>query len=137
MDPVQISLSLLGVIAIIALVRWAMGSAVAQIVSADAARDRIAWDHPDFVVDRLVIASDGHEAIALSADGREAIVLFALGNRITLWRIPRQQLHIEGRAGSSPNTLIVATGDFTLPYLRLPLADATLGSELASRLGSG
>jgi hypothetical protein len=137
MDPLSVLLSLVGVLAIIALVWWAMGSAVARIGDEEAARTRIAWDHPDFVIGQLVISADGRDALALSADGRETILLFALGSRLVLWRQARQQLHAVEPEGSSPNTLVVTTGDFTLPHLRLSLADAAVGREIAARLGPG
>jgi hypothetical protein len=138
MDPLSLLVSLLGVLAIIGLVFWAMGSKMALIENEEAARARIAWDHPDFIVGQLTIGADGREALAVSADGREAILLFALGNRITCWRQARQQLHVEERE-DAPNTLLVTTGDFTLPHLRLSLADAKWSEEIARgwRRGNG
>jgi hypothetical protein len=135
-DPQSLLVSISGVLAIIALVWWAMGSAVVRIGNEDAARARIAWDHPDFVVGRLAISADGHDALALSADGREVVLLFSLGNRVTCWRQARQALHAERREDASSTTLVVTTGDFTLPSVRLTLTDSQLGRELAAQLGA-
>ena len=126
----DVLVSLSGVVLVVGLVWWTMGSAVARIGDEAAARARIAPDHPDFVTNRLLIAADQRSALALSADGREAILLFALGSRVTLWRMPRNRLRAELRE----TALIVHTHDFTLPRLCLPLTDATQGREITTWL---
>jgi hypothetical protein len=134
MHASDVLVSLAGVLLIVGLVRWAMGNAIARI-GEDAAKARIALEHPDFEIDRLVIGTDGHDALALSADGREVILLFAMGDRITCWRMPRLQIRAEATGDPTKPTLELTTGEYTLPRLRLACADAAVGHELVSLLG--
>jgi hypothetical protein len=134
----DVVLSLSGVVLVVGLVRWAMGSALARLDDEGDARTRIAADHPDFQVGRLALATDGRSALAISLDGREAVLLFTLGRRITCWRMARARVHARWLGDeAAATTLLVSTGDFTLPRLRLTLADAASARALVTELQGG
>jgi hypothetical protein len=134
MQVSDVLVSLSGVLLIVGLVWWAMGSAVARIGEAQA-RERIAFEHPDFAIGRLLIGADGRSAIALSDKGNELVLLFALGSRITCWRLPRNS--IQAQLLSNPSALLLDTHDFTLPRVRLPIGDSPANRELADALAGG
>jgi hypothetical protein len=131
----DVVLSLSGVAIIVALVWWAMGSALARIGDERDARARIAAEHPNFVVGQLTIGADGQSALALSQDDREAVLLFTLGRRLVCWRLPRARLRAElVPGGGGPDALLVHTGDFTRPSFRLILPDRERGQALLVEL---
>jgi hypothetical protein len=111
MHLADVLVSLSGVALIVAMVWWAMGSALAGIGDERSVRERIGAEHPDLAVGRLGLDADGHSALAISADDREAALLFTLGKRVVCWRLPRARLrarllHLQTRPrwSSTPGT---------------------------------
>ncbi len=128
-------ISLSGVLLIVGLVWWAMGSALASVGNEVAVRGRIAGEQPDFTIGVLGLGADGRSALAISDDGREAILLFALGSEVVCWRFPR--LRLSAKLLPSPGAqaaLLVNTGDFTRPSFRMALANAEVASALLAAL---
>jgi hypothetical protein len=134
MQVSDVLVSLAGVLLIVGLVWWAMGSAVARIDEAHA-RERLTFEYPDFTIGRLLLGTDGRGALAFSKDGSELVVLFALGSRITCWRLPKTS--VQAKLQSNPPALLLDTHDFTLPRLRLPIGDSPSNRELAASLAGG
>jgi hypothetical protein len=134
MQVSDVLVSLAGVLLVVGLVWWAMGSAVARIDEARA-RERLAFEFPDFVIGRLLIGADGRSALAISDEGNDLVLLFALGIRVTLWRLPRTSVQAELQP--NPPVLVLDTHDFTLPRLRLPIGDLPANRELAASLAGG
>jgi hypothetical protein len=134
MHLADVLVSLSGVALIVAMVWWAMGSALAGIGDERSVRERIGAEHPDLAVGRLGLDADGRSALAISADDREAALLFTLGKRVVCWRLPRARLRARLLQPPDKTTLVVDTGDFTRPTVRFVLADEGVAKALLADL---
>lgn len=124
----DLAISLAG-IALMVGVSWSLGAWRTLPLDDARARDRIAFDEPDFNVSRLLIGADGKAAAALSNDG-EALIVFVLGDSLATRRFKPGAFEIsqDGRA------IIARTGDLTMPRVELLAGDEAEAADWASAL---
>jgi len=76
---VAVTLALIGISAL-------LGAWRSVKVSEASARDRLAFDEPDFSIDALMVGADGRSAVALDESKGEGAVVFALGDGLATRR---------------------------------------------------
>ncbi len=76
----------LGGVAVLVLVSFLLGGWKSAKLDEAAARDRLAFDEPDFRPSEWLFGGDGKSAAALSEDGAEAAFVFALGDGLATRR---------------------------------------------------
>lgn len=75
-----------GGVAVLVAVSFLLGAWKSASIDESAARDRLAFDEPDFRPAEWLFSSDGKSAAALSGDGAEAAFIFALGDGLATRR---------------------------------------------------
>ena len=125
----DLALSAGGVLLLLAL-SWALGAWKSTPVDEAAARDRLAFDEPDFAVSDIFVAADGRTAAAVSTNGAEAAVVFQVGDRTATRRFPVGSRPVATEGG----TITVRLGEISRPNLPLVAADAAEAAAWARRL---
>lgn len=119
-----------GGVAVLVGLSFALGGWRSLALDDVLARDRLAFDEPDFIAKDLFISADGKAAAAISEAG-EAVFLFALGDGVATRRLPRgaAKVRTEGKS-------VVATiGDVSRSRIKLAAADESEAARWAGRLG--
>lgn len=116
-------------IAVMVAISWALGAWRTIPVEEAAAKERLAFDEPDFAPRRWLMSRDGKAAAALSGD--EAAFVFANGDSLATRRYPLGAFKVsaEGEA------IIAAIPDPSRPKIRLTARDAAEAAEWAGGLG--
>lgn len=126
----DLAISLGGVLAIVG-VTAALGALTTARVTQDCARDRLAFDEPDFVAAEWMIGLDGRAAAAISADRAETALIFAVGDGLATRRFRAGAVALE-KAGA---TLVFRLGEPSLPAVRLAAPDDATAADWLSRIG--
>jgi hypothetical protein len=140
MDPMQLVAAVSGSVLAL-LLAWALAPReVGGVGDAEAVRARIAEAHPDFLPGpRAVVGRDGQAAVVVGAEGREFCLVLALGSRPVVWRLRAgalERVEVEP-GGAQGETLVLHTGDFTRPRVRLPLPPGASAREWQQTLSPG
>lgn len=103
----DLAISLAGV-AVLVGASYLLGGWRSVSIDEAAARDRLAFDEPDFTPGEWLFGADGRAAAALSEDGREAAFVFSVGDDLSTRRM---------RCGDVP---VDASGPTLTAHLRDP-----------------
>jgi hypothetical protein len=126
----DLAISLAG-IAVLVAISWALGALRRVGVDEAGARDRLAFDEPDFTPAQWFFGRDGRAAAALSPDGAEAAFVFANGDRLATRRLRTGSFNIAADGAAA----VARIGDVTMPRIRLAAGDAATAAQWAQRLG--
>ena len=99
---------------------WALGGWKTTPIDLAAARERTAFDHPDFNASRWLVAADRSAALAASDNGREIIVVFANGDRLVTRRAPAQMFDV----AIDGDLISLTTGDIRQRRMTVRAANA-------------
>lgn len=124
-------ISLAGVGVLVA-VSFFLGGWKSARVDEAAARERLAFDEPDFVPGDWLIGADGKGAAVLSADGREAAFVFALGDGLATRRMARAS----ARASSDGSSLRIILRDPSKWVLTIGAPSGEIAARWAGRLSN-
>lgn len=127
---IDLAISLAG-IALMVGVSWLIGAWRSTPVSEAAARERLAFDEPDFAPARFMVSGDGRAAAALSGEGEEAAFVFSLGDRLATRRYRRGAFKVRREGGE----VVAELADPSKPKLRLLARDAEEAADWAGGLG--
>jgi len=128
-SPIEIAISFVG-IAILIGISWALGALRTITVEEINARDRLAFDEPDFDPAAWLIGVDGRSAAALSADGLEIALVFAVGDGLATRRFRHGAVRVE-KSGSS---ILFRIREPALRRVRLEAADDSAAAQWVLRL---
>ena len=120
----------LGGVAILVAVSFALGAWRSAPLDEAAARDRLAFDEPDFVVGEWLFGADGKAAVAVSQDGRELGLLRLLGDGLATRRIRKGAAPVVAKGAE----IVIALGDPSIAKFRLKAADEKAAAAWAGRL---
>lgn len=118
-------------IAVLVGVSFALGGWRSAKVDETTARDRLAFDEPDFAVGEWLFSEDGKTAAAISADGEEVAYVFAVGDGVATRRMRKGAVPVE----AAGETVTVRLGDASIGRLRLAVRDDEAAVRWAGRLG--
>lgn len=96
-----------------------------------AARERLAFDEPDFEPGRWLVSADGKAAVALSGGGDEAAFVFSVGDSLATRRLRVGAFEVACDGGD----IIARIPDVSKPRIRLRAGDAGAAAEWAGGLG--
>ncbi|MBI1364950.1 MAG: hypothetical protein GC153_03215 [Alphaproteobacteria bacterium] len=120
----------LGGIAIMVAVSWGLGAWRTAKVDAQSARERLAFDEPDFRAVEMFVSADGRTAAALSEGGGEVAFVFAAGTGLGTRRAKRGAAELSAEGCD----VVARLGDITAPRLRLKAPDEATAARWAGRL---
>lgn len=121
-----------GGVALLAAISYALGAWRTATADEAAARERLAFDEPDFSPVRWYIDAKGRAAVATSGDGREVAVVFAVGDALATRRMKTGALRVR-QSGAALDVLL---GDFSRRKLALEAPDAATARAWAAALGA-
>ncbi|WP_349364522.1 MAG: hypothetical protein ABL307_04385 [Roseitalea porphyridii] len=122
-----------GIGLIVLLVHLTGGSRPTPIDDKGAARDRFAEDYPDDGVRHCVLSADGFDAL-LALEGGDVGLVHAVGSKA----LTRRYSHAEFAAMielQDSRSILLRTGEMTLPPLTIRFADAEARAEAMAALG--
>ncbi|GAB4517583.1 MAG: hypothetical protein Kow00133_02070 [Amphiplicatus sp.] len=125
----DLAVSLAGVGVLVA-VSWLLGAWRTARLDATAARDRLAFEEPDFFSGAWLFDVEGRAAAALSQDGEEVAWLFVVGDGIAVRRMKRGAAPVRAEG----ETLVAALRDPSRWTLRLRAPNQAEAAAWASRL---
>ena len=120
----------LGGVAILVAVSFALGAWRSATLDEAAARDRLAFDEPDFVVGEWLFGADGKAAVAVSQDGRELGLLRLLGDGLATRRLKKGVAPIVAKGAD----VLIGLGDPSIATFRLKAPDEKSAAAWAGRL---
>lgn len=126
---IELAVSIAGV-AILVAVSWLLGAMKSIAVTEEAAKDRLAFDEPDFDAAEWFFGADGKSAAAISGDGSETALVFVLGDGLGTRRFRHGAVSIE-RHGA---VIIFRTGEPALRSVKLAAPDAADAEQWVLRL---
>lgn len=126
----DLAISLAGV-AVLVAVSWLLGAWRSIPLDEAKARDRLAFDEPDFIVGDWLFGADGKSAVAVSQDGGELALVRSLGDGLATRRIRKGAAPVEARGAD----VLIALGDPSITKFRLRAPDDKAAAAWASRLG--
>lgn len=129
MSPIEIAISFVG-IAILIGISWALGAMRSIAVDETNARDRLAFDEPDFVPVAWYVGADGKSAAALSEDGGEIALVFAVGDGLATRRFRHGAVSVE-KSGTS---ILFQMREPALRQVRLDATDESVAAQWVLRL---
>lgn len=88
MDLVSLLLAVAGVLAIV-LVCWLAGGMGKAVIDAEAARECLRHDEPDFVPARVLLARDRRAALLADDSGTDIVAVMAFGDKLVSRRFAR------------------------------------------------
>jgi hypothetical protein len=94
--------------------------------SAEALTNRAAREAPCFRPGQILHGNDG-AVVAIERDGRHLAMLLPYGANTVFWLVPARRARVEA---ARPPVLAVATGDFTRPWVRVPLPEGKAGTDV-------
>ncbi|MEX0645649.1 MAG: hypothetical protein WD076_10075 [Parvularculaceae bacterium] len=121
----------LGGVAILVAVSWLLGAWRSITLDEASARDRLAFDEPDFVVGEWLFGADRKSAVAISADGGELALVKPLGDGLATRRIKKGAAPVEAKGAD----VVIALGDPSIRKFRLKAADEKAAARWAGGLG--
>lgn len=127
---IDLAISLAG-IALMVGVSFLIGAWRSAPVSEAAARERLAFDEPDFKAHRWIISRDGKAAAAVSGGGEEAAFVFSHGDRLATRRLPRGAFKVRREGGE----VVAELADPSKPKLRLIARNSEEAADWAGGLG--
>lgn len=128
---IEIAISAAVTAALIAI-SYFLGAWRSVSVDESSARDRIAFDEPDFHVGAILVGSDGKAAIALDEGRGEGALVFALGDGVATRRFKLGSLS----ATAEKSTLTIALRDVSKWRVRIDAASSAAAVEWARRVGA-
>lgn len=114
----DLAISLAGVALLVAL-SWALGGMKTIPVTLEAARERLAFDEPDFLPGEWFVGRDAKAAAVTSLNGEETALVFALGDGLATRRFRHGAIGVE-RAGK---TVLFRLGEPSRAAVRLDGGD--------------
>lgn len=125
----DLAISFAGV-AVLVAVSYLLGGWRSAPVDEAAARDRLAFDEPDFNPGAWLFGADGKAAAALSEDGREAAFVFSVGDGLSTRRARCGEVAVE----AAGRTLTARLRDPSKWALKLSAGSPEEAARWASRL---
>lgn len=110
-------------------ISWLIGALRTIPVEEGAAKERLAFDEPDFAPRRWLLSCDGKAAAAVS--DREAAFVFANGDSLATRRYPLGAFGVSAEG----ETVIAAIPDPSKSKIRLTARDAAEAADWTGRLG--
>ncbi len=95
----------LGGVAVLVAVSFVLGGWKSAQIDESGARERLAFDEPDFLPSLWLFGADGKGAAAVSQDGAEAAFVFTLGDGLATRRVRIGAVPIEAKQGDVIATL--------------------------------
>lgn len=129
---IDLAISLAG-IALMVGVSFLIGAWRSAPVSEAAARERLAFDEPDFEPSRFMVSGDGRAAAAMSGAGDEAAFVFSVGDRLATRRFRRGAFKVRREGGE----VVAEISDPSMPKLRLIARNAEEAADWAGGLNGG
>lgn len=125
----DLAISLGGIAALVAA-SWLLGGWRTAWASLEAARERLAFDEPDFAPADWCVGVDGKAAAAIDAGGALAVV-FVVGDSLATRRLAPGA--VDARVDGS--SVVVRLGDISRRDVRLAAADEREARAWLGRLG--
>ncbi len=127
---IDLAISLAG-IALMVGVSFLIGAWRSAPVSEVAARERLAFDEPDFAPAHFMVSGDGRAAAAISGAGDEAAFVFSVGDSLATRRFRLGAFKVCCEGGE----VLAEIADPSKPKLRLVARDAEEAADWADGLG--
>jgi hypothetical protein len=127
---IDLAISLAG-IALMVGVSFLIGAWRSAPVSEAAARERLAFDEPDFAPARFMVSRDGKAAAAISGAGDEAAFVFSVGDGLATRRLRCGAFKVRREGGE----VVAELADPSKPKLRLIAGNSEEAADWAGGLG--
>ena len=127
---IEFGVSFAGVAMLVAL-SYFLGAWRSAAIDEASARDRLAFDEPDFTPSAILIGADRKAAATRSVDGRELALIFTLGDGLATrrYRSGAVEAQIDGAA------VVIQTREPSLRRLRLQAGDAAQAAQWLLAIG--
>lgn len=119
-----------GITAALVAISFFLGAWRSVKVGEASARDRLAFDEPDFEIGEMLIGADGRAAVAIDRTGREGAVVFALGDGLSTRRFRLGAVE----AGATDRALRLALHDLSKWRVEVAAPDAGVAADWARRI---